>query len=78
MAQSMGLHKLGSDPNAMPLLSADDELSSGLPPGKNTLKREMALRMLSTLLFLDYTSLRIKTGLPPHLGARASRLVRGG
>ncbi|BGP48283.1 hypothetical protein JCM10450v2_004155 [Rhodotorula kratochvilovae] len=67
MAQSMGLHKLGSDPNAMPLLSAEDELSSGLPPGKNTLKREMALRMLSTLLFLDYTSLRIKTGLPPHL-----------
>ncbi|GAA6051731.1 hypothetical protein JCM3770_002704 [Rhodotorula araucariae] len=71
MAQSMGLHKLGADPAAMPLLSAEDELSSGLPPGINTLKREMALRMLSTLLFLDYTSLRIKTGLPPHLVSSA-------
>ncbi|GAA6003755.1 uncharacterized protein JCM10292_003360 [Rhodotorula paludigena] len=67
MAQSMGLHKLGSDPSVMPTLSDDDELNSGLPPGTNTLKREMALRMLTTLLFLDYTSLRIKTSLPPHL-----------
>lgn len=68
MAQSMGLHTLGEDPETMPVLSDEDELYSGLPPGKNTLKREMALRMLSTLLFLDYTSLRIKTSLPPHLG----------
>ncbi|BGP32255.1 hypothetical protein JCM10296v2_004036 [Rhodotorula toruloides] len=67
MAQSMGLHQLGSDPSTMPLLSEEDEINSGLPPGVNTLKREMALRMLTTLLFLDYTSLRIKTSLPPHL-----------
>ncbi|GAA5896136.1 hypothetical protein JCM8208_007536 [Rhodotorula glutinis] len=67
MAQSMGLHTLGDDPNTMPDLGDDDELYSGLPPGVNSLKREMALRMLATLLFLDYTSLRIKTSLPPHL-----------
>lgn len=73
MAQSMGLHKLGSDPSVMPTLSDDDEPNSGLPPGTNTLKREMALRMLTTLLFLDYTSLRIKTSLPPHLGRSAVR-----
>ena len=69
MAQSMGLHTLGDDPHKMPELADDDELYSGLPPGVNSLKREMALRMLATLLFLDYTSLRIKTSLPPHLGA---------
>lgn len=73
MAQSMGLHQLGSDPSTMPQLSEADEINSGLPPGTNTLKREMALRMLTTLLFLDYTSLRIKTGLPPHLGTPESR-----
>ncbi|KPV74666.1 uncharacterized protein RHOBADRAFT_53623 [Rhodotorula graminis WP1] len=67
MAQSMGLHALGDDPHKMPVLADDDELYSGLPPGVNSLKREMALRMLATLLFLDYTSLRIKTSLPPHL-----------
>ncbi|GAA5845422.1 hypothetical protein JCM9279_003025 [Rhodotorula babjevae] len=67
MAQSMGLHTLGDDPHKMPDLADDDEWYSGLPPGVNSLKREMALRMLATLLFLDYTSLRIKTSLPPHL-----------
>lgn len=38
VAQGLGLHKLGSDPEVMPL---DD---AAWPPGKNARKRQMALR----------------------------------
>lgn len=68
MTQSLGLHLLGSDPRTMPALSEDDDAHTGLPPGDSTLKRELALRLLSTLLFLDYTSIRSRTMLPPHMG----------
>ncbi|TKA56963.1 hypothetical protein B0A53_01364 [Rhodotorula sp. CCFEE 5036] len=67
MAQQLKLHRLGSDPTTMPPYSEDSEAHTGLPPGVSSLKREMALRLMSTLLFLDYTSIRSKTLLPPHL-----------
>ena len=68
MAQQLKLHRLGSDSTTMPPYSEDSEAHTGLPPGVSSLKREMALRLMSTLLFLDYTSIRSKTLLPPHLG----------
>lgn len=68
MAQALGLHELGSDPRTMPAIKEEDEAHAGFPAGTSSLKREMALRLLSTLLFLDYTSIRSTTLLPPHLG----------
>lgn len=62
IAQQLGLHQLGHDPNTMP---ADDP---ALPPGVNTTKREIPIRLFYTLLFLDYMGIRSKPGLPPNLG----------
>ncbi|GAA5886329.1 hypothetical protein JCM3774_001787 [Rhodotorula dairenensis] len=67
LAQALKLHRLGTDPTTMPPYSEDDEAHTGLPSGTSSLKREMALRLMSTLLFLDYTSIRSKTLLPPQL-----------
>ncbi|GEM12376.1 zn(2)-C6 fungal-type transcription factor [Rhodotorula toruloides] len=47
VAQRMGLHRLGSDPQKMPL---DDP---ALPPGCNSLKREMAVRLWHHLVNID-------------------------
>jgi hypothetical protein len=77
MAQQLKLHRLGSDPTTMPPYSEDSEAHTGLPPGVSSLKREMALRLMSTLLFLDYTSIRSKTLLPPHLGKFRHVLLAG-
>ncbi|BGP24434.1 hypothetical protein JCM10295v2_003347 [Rhodotorula toruloides] len=46
--QRLGLHQLGSDPEVMP---PDDP---AWPPGKNSLKRETALRLWGHLRFFDY------------------------
>ncbi|GAA5983587.1 hypothetical protein JCM10908_000344 [Rhodotorula pacifica] len=67
MAQALKLHQLGTDPTKMPSWKEDEEAHTGLPGGASSLKREMALRLLSTLLFVDYTGIRSKTLLPPHL-----------
>ncbi|KAL8287023.1 hypothetical protein RQP46_004029 [Phenoliferia psychrophenolica] len=47
IAQRMGLHRLGSNPEIMPL---DDP---ALPPGKNSLKREMGVRLFNMLVCID-------------------------
>jgi hypothetical protein len=47
IAQRMGLHRLGDDPETMP---PDDP---ALPHGKNSLKREMAVRLFHMLVFND-------------------------
>lgn len=47
VAQRMGLHRLGSDPQKMP---PDDP---ALPPGCNSLKREMAVRLWHHLVNID-------------------------
>lgn len=72
MAQALRLHRLGTDPSSMPPYFEDDEAHTGLPSGTSSLKREMALRLMSTLLFLDYTSIRSRTMLPPQLGKSSS------
>ncbi|KAI5480447.1 C6 transcription factor [Pseudohyphozyma bogoriensis] len=50
IAQLLGLHKLGDDPETMPL---DDP---SWPPGKNSVKRQSALRLFGSLLFMDWLS----------------------
>ncbi|GAA5931501.1 hypothetical protein JCM1841_003556 [Sporobolomyces salmonicolor] len=47
VAQRMGLHRLGSNPQTMP---PDDP---ALPPGTNSLKREMAVRLFHHLVNVD-------------------------
>ncbi|GAA6020296.1 hypothetical protein JCM11491_005321 [Sporobolomyces phaffii] len=47
VAQRLGLHRLGSDPNRMP---PDDP---ALPPGSNNLKREIAVRLWHHLVNID-------------------------
>jgi len=47
VAQRMGLHRLGSDPQAMP---PDDP---ALPPGSNAVKREVAVRLWHHLVNID-------------------------
>ncbi|GAA5995049.1 hypothetical protein JCM5350_004225 [Sporobolomyces pararoseus] len=47
VAQRLGLHRLGSDPQTMP---PDDP---ALPPGSNSLKREMAVRLFHHLVNVD-------------------------
>ncbi|ORY84680.1 hypothetical protein BCR35DRAFT_302998, partial [Leucosporidium creatinivorum] len=47
VAQRMGLHRLGSNPETMP---PDDP---ALPPGKNSLKREMCIRLFHSLVNID-------------------------
>ncbi|GAA5938050.1 hypothetical protein JCM3775_005323 [Rhodotorula graminis] len=47
VAQRMGLHRLGSDPQTMP---PDDP---ALPPGANALKRELAVRLFHHLVNID-------------------------
>ncbi|BGP57520.1 hypothetical protein JCM8202v2_005164 [Rhodotorula sphaerocarpa] len=47
VAQRMSLHRLGSDPQIMPV---DDP---AVPPGKNSLKREMAVRLCAHLCNID-------------------------
>ncbi|GAA6053624.1 hypothetical protein JCM3770_001564 [Rhodotorula araucariae] len=47
VAQRMGLHRLGTDPQSMP---PDDP---ALPPGSNALKREMAVRLWHHLVNID-------------------------
>lgn len=63
ICQQLGLHKLGHDPANMP---SEDV---ALPPGINSLRREIPIRLFQTLLYLDYMMLKVKTSLPPHLGA---------
>ncbi|SCV71971.1 BQ2448_4665 [Microbotryum intermedium] len=58
MARSLGLHKLGEDPTTMPV---EDP---GLPSGAHTLRREMALRLLRNLLFVEWVS---TNKLPPEM-----------
>lgn len=62
IAQQMGLHKLGSDPSTMP---PEDP---ALPPGVNTLRREIPIRLFYVLLFLEYMNIRVRSGLSPALG----------
>ena len=75
VAQQLRLDKLGSDPASMP---PEDP---ALPTGKNTLRREVALRLFHALLHLDQVVFRVSPVLPLHLGAspsprRARRTVR--
>ncbi|SCZ88574.1 BZ3500_MvSof-1268-A1-R1_Chr2-1g04500 [Microbotryum saponariae] len=58
MARSLGLHKLGEDPTTMPVEGP------GLPSGAHTLRREMALRLLRNLLFVEWVS---TNKLPPEM-----------
>ncbi|KAK4704424.1 hypothetical protein P7C70_g1786, partial [Phenoliferia sp. Uapishka_3] len=60
ISQQLGLHKLGHDPNHMP---AEDV---ALPPGINSLRREIPIRIFHTLLFLDYIAIKVRTSLPPQ------------
>lgn len=60
--QQMGLHQLGHSPHTMP------PLDPALPAQPCTLRREIPIRLLHVLLFLDYMAIRVKSGLPPHLG----------
>lgn len=62
IAQQLGIHKLGHDPSFMPV---DDY---ALPPGINSLRREIPIRLLYTLLFLEFMAMKVKTSLPPSLG----------
>ncbi|KAM0750228.1 hypothetical protein T439DRAFT_326177 [Meredithblackwellia eburnea MCA 4105] len=47
VAQRLGLHRLGTNPETMP---PDDP---ALPPGKNSLKREMGVRLFNMLVCID-------------------------
>lgn len=51
IAQALGLHLLGSNPEVMP--PAED---SAFPPGKNARKRESAKRLWSVLVYEDWMS----------------------
>ncbi|KAK4705474.1 hypothetical protein P7C70_g726, partial [Phenoliferia sp. Uapishka_3] len=48
IAQILGLHQLGDNPESMP---PDDPC---FPPGKNSVKREGALRIFGALVFMDW------------------------
>ncbi|KAI5480083.1 C6 transcription factor [Pseudohyphozyma bogoriensis] len=48
IAQVLGLHKLGDDPEVMPV---DDP---SWPAGKNSVKRQSGLRIFAALLFMDW------------------------
>ncbi|GAA5891712.1 hypothetical protein JCM8208_007379 [Rhodotorula glutinis] len=61
VAQQLRLDKLGSDPATMP---PEDP---ALPSGKNTLRREVALRLFHALLHLDQVIFRHSPVLPLHL-----------
>ncbi|KAM0754833.1 hypothetical protein T439DRAFT_297225 [Meredithblackwellia eburnea MCA 4105] len=61
ISQQLGLHKLGSDPTTMPV---EDY---ALPPGVNSLRREIPIRLFYTLLFLDYMAIKVSSSLPPPL-----------
>ncbi|KAI5479669.1 Zn(2)-C6 fungal-type transcription factor [Pseudohyphozyma bogoriensis] len=60
MAQQLNLHKLGKDPTIMPLEDV------ALPPGVNSLRREIPLRLLSTFSYMDHMAIRVKVALPMH------------
>lgn len=47
VAQRLGLHRLGHNPQTMP---PDDP---ALPPGKNAMKRDMAVRLWNQLVVID-------------------------
>ncbi|GAA6007552.1 hypothetical protein JCM11491_004204 [Sporobolomyces phaffii] len=61
-AQQLGLDKLGSDPSAMPTIE-----DPALPPGKSSLRREIALRAFHSLCHIDQTTFRCRPVLPMHL-----------
>jgi hypothetical protein len=48
LAYSLGLHRLGSKADTMPM---DD---AAFPKGKNSLKREMAKRIFSIIVYQDW------------------------
>ncbi|GAA5825755.1 hypothetical protein JCM11251_000359 [Rhodosporidiobolus azoricus] len=55
LAQVLGLHRLGSNPETMP---PDDP---AWPPGKNSLKREMAKRLWAVLVYQDWLGANPRT-----------------
>ncbi|KAM0791451.1 hypothetical protein ACM66B_005906 [Microbotryomycetes sp. NB124-2] len=58
--QQLGLHSMGHDPTVMP----PEDVS--LPPGINSLRREIPMRLFRNLLFVEQISLdKIKSVLPP-------------
>ncbi|GAA5930704.1 fungal specific transcription factor domain-containing protein [Sporobolomyces koalae] len=59
LCQQLGLDKLGTDPNTMPTFQ-----DPALPPGKNTLRREIALRCFHGLCHIDQTIFRCRPVLP--------------
>lgn len=81
MCQQLGLHQLGEhrvhlcSPIAVadPRFSGDDPSTMppedvSLPSGVNSLRREIPLRLMRNILFVEYISIdKIKSGLPPSL-----------